>query len=84
METALSIIARPFFGLVLFFGAFLLARAVMRLVPEGRLRNILLREMRIVARTEAERRDWLPVILIWGFNIIFFGTIWYVMKHSGM
>ena len=39
--TAILIIARPFFLLALMFGSFLIARSIMRKVPNGRVYGFL-------------------------------------------
>jgi hypothetical protein len=73
----LSIMVRPFVLVVLFFGAAFIAHHVLKFVKPGRLRNVLTRRMVIIPVTEADRKDWLPVILIWGFISIFYTAIWF-------
>lgn len=73
----LSIIVRPLFLLALFFVASFLAHHILRMIKPGRLKRILTRRMVIIPVTEADRKDWLPVILIWGFTAILFVSIWF-------
>jgi hypothetical protein len=65
--TALAIIGRPFVAVALFFTAAVIAHCVLKLVPHGTLRRILTRRLTIVPKSEAERKDWWPVILPLGF-----------------
>ena len=39
--TFLSLLLRPFFNVLLFLGAAVLARVILRFIPEGRLKRLL-------------------------------------------
>jgi hypothetical protein len=73
----LSIMVRPFVLVVLFFGAAFIAHHVLKFVKPGRLRNVLTRRMVIIPVTEADRKDWLPVILLFGFTAVLWAFIWF-------
>ena len=74
----LAILVRPFIAFALFFVAAVIGRAILRRIPPGRLRTWLGRPMPVFPRTDAERRDWWPVILLLGVPIIFLVVIWFM------
>lgn len=75
MSDALSIVLRPLIAFALFAIAAVVAWGIMRLIPPGRAKLLLGRCYRIIPRSEAERRDWMPVILLWGASILIFAWI---------
>ena len=73
----LAILGRPFMAFALFLTAAILARLILRSLPAGPLRTFLSFRMHVIPQNEAERRDWLPVVLLLGFGIIFLICIWF-------
>ena len=69
--TALALLLRPLI-LVAFFGTcMLIARGILRLIPSGRVRNVLTREVDWGRpSTEANRRSWFSV-LVWLTFVVF-------------
>ena len=73
MSLAASLIARPFALLLLIATVAALSSLIRRALPAGRVKRFLTRPMPMVPRTEAERRDWWPVVawftaaaIVWG------------------
>jgi len=72
---ALGIVVRPLAALALFGGAAFLAWWLKRFIPEGRIKRVLFERHPIVPRTEAERRDWRPVLYLLIATIVQFAII---------
>lgn len=60
----LEIVVRPLAAVVLFGGAALLAWWLKRFIPDGVMRRALYKRYPLAPQTEAERKDWMPVLLI--------------------
>ncbi len=73
--TWLGIALRPLVALALFLAAALLGRLVLRLIPAGRFKTYISKPMPVVPRTEAERKNWMPVVWIWLAIALIFGWI---------
>ena len=67
MPDWIAIVLRPFVALVLFVAAVYLARAIVRLVPAGRVRRWLTAPHALIPANERERRDFTaPLVLLGG------------------
>ena len=73
----LAILGRPLMAFALFLAAALLARVILRSLPAGPVRSFLAMRMHVIPQTDAERRDWLPVLLLLGFSAVLFVCIWF-------
>lgn len=71
----LSILLRPFTLFALLVAAALIARAIHPLFSEGPVKRLLYKPMPIIPRTESERRDWTPVLLLLAATALLFGFI---------
>ncbi len=78
--TWLGILLRPLVALALFLAAALLARLVLRLIPAGRFKAYISKPMPVIPRTEAERKDWRPVLWIWGAIALIFGIVYLLSR----
>ena len=74
----LAILIQPLVGFGLFLCAALLGRFILSRIPEGRLKKILSKRYPIHAQTDAERRDWTPVFLLFGVSILLFSWVWWL------
>lgn len=64
METFLAVLARSFTALVLFGLAFFLAKAILRAIPEGRVKAFLSRRYEVVPAVVSPRsRFWSAILL---------------------
>ena len=70
----LTVLLRPITFVLLFAVAHLLAYAAWPVIP-ARMRPLLYRQMSIIPRTEAERRDWRPALYLTLANILIFGFV---------
>lgn len=77
MDNALAIIGRPFVALALFLIAAWIGNAILKRMKPGRLRTFLSRPMVVIPRTEAERRDWWPVILPIAAFLVLAIVVWF-------
>jgi RsiW-degrading membrane proteinase PrsW (M82 family) len=73
----LSILIRPLVVFVLFLVAAVIGRWVLRQIPEGRLKRVLIHRFPVIPQNEAERQDWWPVIVLFALGIVFWGIILY-------
>lgn len=73
----LSIILRPLVAFALFFCAAVIAHWVGGLIPSSRARTFLTRRMRIIPRSEAERRDWSPVLWLVAASLLLLVVVGY-------
>lgn len=73
--TPLSILVRPLTAFALFFLAALIAWPIKRWLSGKRWARALLEPMPVIPCTEAERKDWRPVLYIVLANVFIFGLI---------
>lgn len=78
----MDIILRPLIALALFLSAALIARFILRYVPEGRTKHLLSRRLPILPRNESERRDWKPFWLLLIASAAVFAWIDVVIWYS--
>jgi hypothetical protein len=71
----MEIVLRPVVAFALFAIAAVIAWGLMKLIRPGRAKSLLGRRYHIIPRNERERRDWMPVILLWGASILIFAWI---------
>lgn len=65
MDTVISVIVRPLTALVIFGTAFSLGRAVLRAIPEGRVKRLLSRRYEVVPTGPVSRRtQWVATTLM--------------------
>lgn len=65
MDTVISVIVRPLTALVIFGTAFFIGRAVLRAIPEGRVKRLLSRRYEVVPTGPVSRRtQWISTTIM--------------------
>jgi hypothetical protein len=78
MPDWIAIVLRPFAALALFLSAVYLARAITRLIPQGRVKRWLTTPHAVIPTNERERRDFTaPLVLLGGTLAILAWAVWY-------
>lgn len=64
-DVALGVLIRPFTALILFGTAYFLGIAILKRIPEGRLKRVLSRRYEVVPETVSPRTQrWATIILV--------------------
>lgn len=58
MSMFFVMLLKPFVGLVLFFAAFVIARGLVALIPNGRIRRLLTQPIGFKSANPRRYRDW--------------------------
>ncbi len=77
MIRLLAITMRPLALAILFVVAYWSSKWITRIIPEGNLKEVLTRPMRVRPRTDQEQKDWRPVlypVIAW---LLLMALLWY-------
>lgn len=79
----MSILIRPLMAFALFFIAAVLGRWILNQLPEGPVKRVLGRRFVVYAVTQAERRDWWPVVILVAVSVGILGALLYAdpLRH---
>jgi len=71
----LPLLLRPLILIAFIALVAFLSSLVRRAIPEGRVKRFLTRPMHTIPKTEADRRDWTPVIIIVVLAVLLWGGV---------
>ena len=64
MDTVISVLIRPLTALALFGAAFFVAAALLRAIPEGRVKGFLMRRVEVVPRVVSPRSRTVSIVVL--------------------